>query len=191
MTRVPILPTLLVVAAVAVMIALGLWQLDRARWKDALLAEHRGAAALPPIAFPATPVEGRLPLFRRATGDCLRPGARRAAAGSNRAGETGYVHIIDCRAGAATMPVVLGWSRNPNAQFNWAGGKVSGIIAPDRGQGIRLVADRSPAGLEPAAPPSVESIPNNHRSYAIQWFAFAAIALVIYVLALRGRRSAR
>jgi cytochrome oxidase assembly protein ShyY1 len=89
------------------------------------------------------------------------------------------------------MPVVIGWSRNPNARFSWNGGKVSGIIAPDRDNGIRLVADRSPAGLEPSAPPSIDTIPNNHRSYAIQWFAFAAIALVIFLLALRGRLSAR
>ena len=44
------------------------------------------------------------------------------------------------------MPVVIGWSRNPNARFSWDGGVVSGIIAPDRDNGIRLVADRSPAG---------------------------------------------
>ena len=30
-------------------------------------------------------------------------------------------------------------------------------------------------------------IPNNHRMYAVQWFAFAAIALLIYGLALRKR----
>ena len=192
MTRVPILPTLLVTAAVAVMIALGLWQLDRAKWKDSLLAEHRGAAALPSIAFPTEAVGGRLPLFRHATGTCVRPLSKRAVAGTNRAGDTGYAQIVECAtAGTARMPVVIGWSRNPNAQFTWTGGEVSGIIAPDRDNGIRLVAQRSPASLEPSAPPSIDTIPNNHRSYAIQWFAFAAIALVIYVLALRGRMRAR
>ena len=40
---------------------------------------------------------------------------------------------------------------------------------------------------EPSAPPSLSSIPNNHRSYALQWFAFALIALVIYGLAVRKR----
>jgi surfeit locus 1 family protein len=30
-------------------------------------------------------------------------------------------------------------------------------------------------------------IPNNHRSYAVQWFAFALIALIIYGLAVRKR----
>ena len=32
-----------------------------------------------------------------------------------------------------------------------------------------------------------QPIPNNHRCYAVQWFVFAAIALVIYGLALRKR----
>jgi cytochrome oxidase assembly protein ShyY1 len=47
------------------------------------------------------------------------------------------------------------------------------------------------AGLEPSAPPSVESIPNNHRAYAVQWFLFAAIAVLVYGLALRGRLAAK
>ncbi|HNJ47416.1 MAG TPA: SURF1 family protein, partial [Novosphingobium sp.] len=34
-------------------------------------------------------------------------------------------------------------------------------------------------------------IPNNHLSYAVQWFLFAATALVIYGLALRKRLAAR
>ena len=38
-----------------------------------------------------------------------------------------------------------------------------------------------------SAPPSPDTIPNNHLSYAIQWFLFAGIALIIYTLALRQR----
>jgi surfeit locus 1 family protein len=30
-------------------------------------------------------------------------------------------------------------------------------------------------------------VPNNHLAYAVQWFLFAAVASVIYVLALRWR----
>jgi surfeit locus 1 family protein len=30
-------------------------------------------------------------------------------------------------------------------------------------------------------------VPNNHRSYAVQWFLFAAAALIIYLLAVRGK----
>jgi cytochrome oxidase assembly protein ShyY1 len=56
---------------------------------------------------------------------------------------------------------------------------------------MRLVAASAPPGLEPSAAPSVSAIPNNHRSYALQWFAFALIALVIYGLAVRKRLRER
>ena len=52
---------------------------------------------------------------------------------------------------------------------------------------MRLVADGAAPGLQPSARPSIESIPNNHRGYAVQWFLFAATAIVIYLLALRRR----
>ena len=52
---------------------------------------------------------------------------------------------------------------------------------------MRLVADRAPPGLEPSARPSLAAISNNHRMYAIQWFVFACIALVIYALAVRAK----
>ena len=65
--------------------------------------------------------------------------------------------------------------------------KTSGIIAPDNETRMRLVAASAPPGLETVAPPSLNSIANNHRSYAIQWFLFAGIATLIYGLALRIR----
>jgi cytochrome oxidase assembly protein ShyY1 len=36
-------------------------------------------------------------------------------------------------------------------------------------------------------PPNPEDVPNNHLSYAVQWFAFAGIAAGIYLLAVRRR----
>lgn len=187
--NVPLIPTLLVGLAVAVMIGLGVWQIDRAQWKEGLIAQYRGASNLAPIAFPSGPTAEPLPLYRRATGFCLRPETHRAVAGENRQGDLGYVHIVHCSTGAEGpgMAVEIGWSKDPNAQWQWSGGPVTGLIAPDRRHRMRLVAASAPAGLEPSALPSVESIPNNHRLYAIQWFAFALIALVIYVLALRKR----
>ena len=188
--RLPIIPTILVLAAVATMIGLGIWQLQRARWKDGLIARYAQAEKLPPIEFPTAPIsDAQLPLYRHATGMCLRPVGDRATAGENRGGEPGYVHIVDCTTGAEGpgMSVELGWSKNPNAKFSWNGGLVSGIIAPDRKSRLRLVAASAPAGLEPSASPSLSAIPNNHRSYALQWFAFALTALVIYGLAVRKR----
>jgi cytochrome oxidase assembly protein ShyY1 len=81
----------------------------------------------------------------------------------------------------------VGWSKNPNAKVNWRGGPVSGIIAPDQQSVMRLVAATPAAGLQASALPSIEAISNNHRLYAAQWFIFAALALLIYGLALRKR----
>ena len=192
--RLPVIPTIVVAVAVAVMIGLGIWQLQRAKWKEGLLARYAQSARLPPIEFPTVPArDDQLPLFRHATGNCLRIVGQRAQAGENRSGEPGYVHIVDCATGAEGpgMSVEVGWSKDPNAKVNWAGGLASGIIGPDREMRMRLVAASAPPGLEPTAPPSLSSIPNNHRSYALQWFAFALTALVIYVLAVRTRLNAQ
>jgi cytochrome oxidase assembly protein ShyY1 len=192
--RLPIIATLVVVVAVAIMIALGVWQLQRARWKAGLLAQYQHAAMLPPITWPAVPpADSALPLFRHATGVCLRPVGKRAVAGHNVSGESGYAHIVDCTTGSEGpgMSVEVGWSRNPNAQVNWAGGPVSGVIAPDRLSRMRLVAATPAPGLEPSAPPDLRSAssvtPAGHRGYAATWFSFAAIASIIYGLALRKR----
>jgi surfeit locus 1 family protein len=57
-----------------------------------------------------------------------------------------------------------------------------GIASP-----ARLFSDQPLARLELSARPDPKDIPNNHLSYAVQWFLFAATALVIYAIALRKR----
>ena len=187
--KLPLIPTILVALAVATMIGLGIWQLDRRSEKEALLATYRAAAGKLPISWPSIPPKEPLPLFRSATGNCLQVTGFRTAAGQNLKGEPGYLVIADCRTGAEGpgMAVELGWSKNPNAGKAWRGGLVSGTIAPDSRSLMRLVAASPGPGLTASAPPSPETIPNNHLSYAIQWFLFAAIALTIYWLALRQR----
>jgi surfeit locus 1 family protein len=191
MKRLPLIPTIIVAAAIAVMIGLGVWQLQRAQWKNELLAQYSQAAAKPPVAWPTVPVEKDAPLFRRATGYCLSVTGWSSSAGRNRRGESGWSHTASCRTGGAEGPgmqVDMGWSRDP-ANPRWSGGKIDGVIAPDSKHVIRLVSDTPAPGLEASAPPNPEDIPNNHLSYAVQWFLFAAVAGVIYVLALRRRSS--
>src|SRR3954464_4040625 len=143
MRRLPIIPTLVVLAAVALMIGLGVWQLQRAKWKEGLLAQYAQAEQLPPITYPTMPLSAdQLPLFRHATGVCFRVVGHRAQAGENRAGEPGYVQIVDCVTGAEGpgMSVMDGWSKDPNAKIAWNAGLVSGVIAPGRFKRMRLVA---------------------------------------------------
>ena len=187
--RLPIIPTILVAAAVAMMIGLGFWQIRRAQWKNALLARYEAARTMPTIGWPTAPIGEPLPLFRKASGNCLRVADYRTRPGQNLSGEPGFLVIADCVTGAEGpgMAVEMGWSKDPAAGRGWGGGLVSGIIAPDRDARMRLVVDAPLQGLAASAPPSTESIPNNHLSYAVQWFFFALTALVIYGIALRKR----
>lgn len=184
MRRIPILATLVVLAAVAVMIALGLWQLERMHEKEGLLAGYEKArvdAAL--VSFPRDAPDAERVLYRRSRIDCAEVLGRTTKSGLDGNGVSGIAHYATCRlADGGTAEVVLGWSRDP-ALREWGGGPVSGLIAP----GPRLVADPPLAGLEASAKPDPRDLPNNHWSYAVQWFLFALTALVIYGLAVWKR----
>ncbi|GAO39963.1 hypothetical protein SCH01S_42_00060 [Sphingomonas changbaiensis NBRC 104936] len=188
MRRIPLVPTVLVAAAVAVMIGLGVWQIQRLHWKEGLLARYAAAQGLPPIAFPAVPDANNPPLFRRASAMCQSVASWRAQSGRNLQDEPGWIHIAACRTGAEGpgFQAEMGWSAKPDKPA-WRGGPVTGIIGADRVHVIRLIAADPAPGLKPAKPPSLDDVPNNHLFYAIQWFFFAAAAAVIYLLALRKR----
>ena len=203
--RIPVVATAVVTVAIAALIWLGLWQLRRLHWKEALIARYAAAASEPPIAFPDRYPVGDEVLFRRASAQCARVIGWAVEAGRTRTGTPGWRHIARCAAGAGQVPVMadVGVSDQP-AVPAWPGGAVSGTIAwaPSHdsllariwGREVRrdpmIVADRPAPGLAASAPPSIGDIPNNHLSYAVQWFLFAATAAVIYTLALRRRMIA-
>jgi cytochrome oxidase assembly protein ShyY1 len=188
-----VVATIIVALAVLTMVALGFWQLRRAVWKEGLLDRFAAASALPPTAFPVSASTDESLLFRRAAGLCLTVTGWRASAGRNLAGEPGWRHVASCTTSGGEGPgmqVDMGWSQRADPPA-WRGGRVEGVIGPDRDHHILLVANQAAPGLVPSAPPSPVDVPNNHRSYAVQWFAFAAMAVLIYVLALRRRVAGR
>lgn len=182
--RIPVIPTLLVLAAVAVMIRLGFWQLDRMNQKDALLGRYAAARTMSAdVRFPQSEKAAEPVLYRHARIDCLAVSDATTKAGLDVNGEAGLAHYARCTlADGGKADVVLGWSREPSTP-DWRGGVVMGTVAP----GPRLVADPPQAGLAANAVPDPADLPNNHLSYAVQWFLFAAVALVIYALAVRKR----
>lgn len=198
MKRIPLIPTIVVALAIAAMVALGLWQLlERRPQKEAFLAQLAANPTRPPIAFPRFPDEALL--FRRASAFCLEPvSITRAGAGA-----AGYRVIALCRTGAEGpgLRVQIGTTRDPVGKVAWSGGPVRGWIAhapdarpliatltqPNMVRELMLVADRPAPGLAANTPPSIDSIPNNHLAYAVQWLLFAGVAAVIYVVALRRR----
>ena len=200
--RVPVAPTILVAAAVAMMLWLGVWQLHRLHWKEALLARYAANQHLPTIALPIGRTDDRL-LYRHASAFCLRPVGWRAEVGHGPNGTVGWRQIAQCATGAEGPGFLaqLGISTDPDKHPDWPGGPVSGIIVrgPDHrplielalGGGapppLMLVTDTPAPGLAANAAPDLASIPNNHFAYAVQWFLFAAVAVVIYLLALRKR----
>jgi len=179
--RLPILPTILVLLAIAVMIRLGFWQLDRLDQKEALLTRYATTRDLSAdVPFPQSEAAAEPLFYRHARVTCSEVTAVTAKAGSNAKGEAGLAHYASCNlAGGGKADVVLGWSRDPKSP-EWRGGEVAGTIAP----GPRLVADPPLAGLEANAAPDPSELPNNHLAYAVQWFLFALVALVIYPLAV-------
>ena len=192
--RIPIVATIVVLVAVAVMVRLGFWQLDRLEQKEALLARYAAAAENQAVIseWPGTP---ELLLYRRMTFTCSQVVGWQAISGRNSRDEAGYVHVAQCLSDTVfgfdgpgyVAEVVLGWSRDPNEQPRWQGGEVTGMIAPGGELSWRLVANPPLAGLEANALPDPNSIPNNHLAYAGQWFFFALTALLIYGIALRAR----
>jgi surfeit locus 1 family protein len=186
--RIPLLPTLLVVAAVAIMIALGVWQLRRAEWKGELIARYRASASQAgEVPWPRQANEVPAALYRHSRLTCDRVLAHRAASGRNISGASGWAQVARCALdGGGRADIVLGWTREPRLA-TWSGGEVRGVVAPGASDGARLVAAPPLAGLEANAAPDPGDLPNNHLAYAGQWFFFAATAAVIYVLALRRR----
>lgn len=189
MTRkVPIFPTLLVAAAVAAMIALGVWQLRRAEWKADLLDRYRQAQAMSSaVPWPSTGEAMEQSLFRWSGFDCERVLGLRTTAAHSAEGKSGVAQVARCAIdGGGEAEVALGWSL-PAQQVQWTGGRVDGVIGPGGALGGTLHLAKPAPGLEPLAPPDPADLPNNHLAYAGQWFFFALTAVAIYVLALRRR----
>ena len=162
--KLPLIPTLTVGIAVPAMIGLGFWQLDRR-------VEKRGE--LVAFAHPALLIL-----------DCRAPtGPVQETGGLGPRGAVGFAHRFRC----AGVTVDLGWYERPLTVALPPAGPIVGTryLIPERGT-LLLVANPVPP-LKPSTPPAIDDIPNNHLSYAVQWFAFAATLAVIYAIYLRRR----
>ncbi|GAA4644235.1 hypothetical protein GCM10023115_21950 [Pontixanthobacter gangjinensis] len=181
---IPVVSTIVVLAAIITMIWLGFWQLGRADEKEAMLASYAavevGAEAVP---YPSDGDAMEASLYRVTNVRCAEVLSMRATAGTNTVGAKGWAHIANCQLEqGADADIALGWSRDPESP-EWGGGVVSGVLGP----GGKIVADPPLADLGPLATPDPADLPNNHLAYAVQWFLFALTALVIYIIALRVR----
>ena len=201
--RIPVLATIIVLIAVGTMIALGFWQLGRAHERDRMHREVVERLAYPVAAYPYNDPGNSDFLYRRLTARCEAVEGWQSRAGQSTAGKTGWRQIATCHGPArgATFLVDMGIATTPTDRNSWRGGAVTGraIRGPDHrsplerltgGQAKRplMIVSETPApGLAPSQQPDPRDDANSSWSYTVQWFLFAATALVIYVLALRKR----
>lgn len=202
--KIPVVATLVVGLAVAAMIALGVWQLERRGEKAAMLGQYRANLSLPETAYPANPADQSY-LFRTVSAYCLRVVSWQVKGGQRPGGGPGWRHIATCATGAEGPGVIvdIGMSADPKALPTWTGGQVTGTTTtePDSSSALQrwlrhrppprlmIVSTKGLAGLEHSPRPDPTEVPNNHLAYAVQWFLFAGVAVVIYVLALRRRTA--
>ena len=186
--KLPVIPTLIVLVAVGIMIRLGFWQIDRLHQKEAMLARYAAVEANSQVRRWPDGTANVLPQsYSRVVTECVSVATIAAQAGQNADHHAGWAQVAEC-----TLPrrlkarVVLGWGSQP-AAVDWRGGPVQGTYVDKGKDEPIIVADPPLAGLQASARPDPGNIPNNHLAYAVQWFLFAGVALVIYVLALRKR----
>lgn len=195
MRRPPLLPTLLVALAVPTMIALGIWQLQRAEWKAGLLGRLAANATAPVIDRPAELGRNREALsFRRVRTTCREVRPWQPSAARDVHGRAGYRQQVWCHEGRGEpLLVSIGVAANPTLKvLPPAGASFIGPLVPRAGGApggapFVLIAETPVPPLVAEAPPSSATIPDNHRAYAVQWFLFALVLAVIYGLYLRRR----
>lgn len=199
---VPIIPTIVVAVAIATMIALGFWQLDRAAERDQLKQSMIDRPSMPVADYPFADPQSEALLYRRLSATCAEVVDMQVAGGRDASGRTGWKQIATCLSSSGRpFQAQIGVAERPDAVAQWAGGEVEGVavLAPDeRGfwerltfqspeRPLMIVADEPKAGLLPSAPSRPEEYENTSWGYAGQWFFFALTALVIYILVLRRR----
>ncbi len=206
MRRPPVLASLIVLVLVAILVGLGVWQLQRARWKADLIARLEAAPALPelgPSDFEEAMLGLRSVQYRRASHVC-RPGRVRPydlKGGSSQSGEGGFLVLVSCRPNDKPPDIVIvaGWTRDAGAMRRTfeVDTFFEGLVierpygdAPGRPQ-FMLIPTTAIPELAPARLPSPRDLPDNHLAYAGQWFGLAVALLAIYGVWLRRRRVPR
>jgi cytochrome oxidase assembly protein ShyY1 len=198
----PLLPTLITLAGVLVLCALGRWQLERRVWKQDLIARLEAAPALPPVSpgeFAAALAGDTSVQYRRAAIGC-HPGAVRPYGllpGSSAAGDPGFFVVVSCRPNGKPPDIVAvaGWTRRADAAGMMldVDHEFTGIVIerpygdqPGRPR-FMLIPDTAVAPLSRPRPPRAADMPDNHLAYAMQWFGLAIALAAIYGLWLRRR----
>ena len=201
-----VIPALFGLIGFAVLIALGVWQLQRMEWKQAMVSEISSRIGAAPVPLPAvvTEADNFRPVALVGTVD----GAPLRVLGAWRAGGTGYRIVAPVMSGNRRVMVDLGvvpldagddivlprTALRITGNLNWPDDQNAGTPEPDgttwfardidpmaaalNAEPIMVIARQvePPLTVTPV-PVGVEGIPDNHLGYAIQWFGLAAVWL--------------
>lgn len=200
-------PLILGVLGCAILISLGVWQLHRLAWKEAMLADIQRSIEGAPVPLPAAadPSMKYLPVTVSGT----TTGQEIDVLSGTRESGGGY-QIVSALVTDDGRRILLDrgfvdqdHKRDPRppvrldvvGNLHWPQEKGSATPAPNLDQNIWFARDvpamakalgtepvlvvaaevRGDAqGVEPI-PVAIEGIPNNHLSYAVQWFMIAAV----------------
>ncbi|WP_298436081.1 SURF1 family protein [uncultured Jannaschia sp.] len=176
----------------AVLVALGVWQLNRAEEKAATIAAIETRLTEAPVALPIaprTPADLYLPVAVEGVVD----GPAFVVFDTWRGFGAGVRAVVRLQVGAASIPVDLGartWAPGTDPQDAAAEAPAPGtrlavegnLDWPEDGRAALstpLIVARSvtPATAFTPIPVSTEGIPDNHLGYAIQWFGLALVWL--------------
>ena len=217
-----VLPLILGIAGFAVLASLGLWQLRRLEWKEAMLDEIARGIAAAPVELPAAidPSMKYLPVTMTGTttGDeiLVLSGTRELGGGYNVISafqtddgrrimvDRGFIPQDDRHAARPSVALTV------TGNLHWPDEKGRSTPEPDLKAGIWFAREvprmAEHLGTEPVLvvasavqgdaqgvmpmPLDIGGIPNNHLSYAVQWFTFALICFgMTMALAWRIRRQ--
>jgi surfeit locus 1 family protein len=208
------IPLLLAVIVAAVCVRLGLWQLDRLEQRKARNATIEAAFRAPPIAAESAAASGTgTARFQRVRASGRWNYERETVVtGRTRSGSPG-VHIVTPMTldGGWEILVNRGWVYSPDARSvdltAWREGERGDVVGyvdelPPSVRGeqpatyVVALADSTAAAAGAADRPARLSAPpfgdqGLHLNYAVQWFSFAAIALIGTPLVVRRQRRRR
>lgn len=198
----PLGATLMTLLMVPVLIAMGIWQLQRRDWKAQINAELAAAPSLPVLdaaALNGARASDTSLLYRRASVACT-PGSVTPydiKGGDSADGQSGYLLLVNCTPAdpKPAFVVVAGWSQRPDALTKLNVNTTFDGLIIERPYGkdatrprFMLIPQQAVPPLAPSRVPTPGDLPDNHLSYAFQWFGFALVLLTIFGIYVRRWR---
>ena len=194
-----LLPIAAILGGLAVLVALGVWQLQRAAWKDDVIASIETRLDEAPVPLPAAPDPAGDRY--RAVAMTGRVGAGAAVFSAWRGAGTGYRIVAPFETDdgrrvlldrgfvgapeAAAVPAAriavegnLNWpeEREADPSDGWEARDVAALSSALGTEPVMVVARAvsETGGVRPV-PLDTAGIPDNHLGYAVQWFGLAAV----------------